>query len=84
MASRPGGRNLGNMYSDGIVRKHREWRGVKDTFYDYLQWLKLMGTLAKFISKPLNVKGFFRYRWMGNYLAVPMMVDRMTEGLRGS
>ena len=25
----------------------------------------------------------FRYRWMANYLAVPMMVDRHTQGLRG-
>ncbi len=83
MSKQPGGRNLGHMYSTGKVRRHREWRGFVDTMYDYGQWLKLMGALAKFIAKPNNIKGFFRYRWMGNYLGVPMMIDRMTEGSRG-
>ncbi len=82
-AKDPGGKNLGKIYSTGKVRKRREWRGFRDTFYDYVEWLKIMGTLAKFIAKPNNIKGFFRYRWMSNFLAAPMMVDRMTEGLRG-
>lgn len=42
-----------------------------------------MLTLGKFMAKPRNIKFFFRYRWMANYLAVPMMVDRFTQGLRG-
>lgn len=33
--------------------------------------------------RPRNIKAMFRYRWMSNYLAVPMMVDRHTQGLRG-
>ena len=41
-----------------------------------------MTILAKFIVKPRNIKAMFRYRWMANYLAVPMMVDRHTQGLR--
>lgn len=84
MSKEPGGKNLGNMYpKGGKVRRYREWRGFKDTMYDYFEWLKVMGTLAGFIVKPRNIKGFFRYRWMSNFLAAPMMVDRMSEGLRG-
>lgn len=74
---------LGELYTDGKVRNRREWRGVEDTFYDYTRWVKNMSVLAKFMMKPNNVKGFFRYPWMKNYLAVPMMVDRHTQGLRG-
>ena len=42
-----------------------------------------MKQLAGFIIKPRNIKAMFRYRWMANYLAVPMMVDKHTQGLRG-
>ena len=30
------------------------------------------------------MKGFFRYRWMINYLALPDFMDRHTEGMRGT
>lgn len=83
MGKELGSVKLGSLYTDGKVRKCREWRGVKDTFYDYTRWLKIMGILSKFIIKPRNIKAFFRYRWMANYLAAPMMVDRHTQGLRG-
>ena len=74
----------GDLYiPGGKVRKRREWRGVKDTLYDYSRWLVIMSKLAKFVMVPRNVKAMFRYRWMANYLAVPMMVDRHTQGLRG-
>lgn len=77
-----GADNLGRFYTDGKVRNRREWRGLKDTLYDYSRWLGIMLTLGKFVMKPRNVKAMFRYRWMANYLAVPMMVDRHTQGLR--
>ena len=83
MSKELGSERLGDLYTKGKVRKRREWRGVKDTFYDYTRWLKVMGILGKFMVNPTNVKGFFRYRWMKNYLAVPMMIDRHTQGLRG-
>lgn len=83
MAKEIGKDRLGDFYTGGKVRKRREWRGIKDTFYDYTRWLGIMGTLSKFIIKPRNIKAMFRYRWMANYLAVPMMVDRHTQGLRG-
>lgn len=83
MGREVGSCQLGKMYSTGKVRKHREWRGVKDTLYDYVRWLGILGILGKFVLHPNNVKGFFRYRWMVNYLAAPMMIDRLTEGFRG-
>lgn len=83
MYKMPGGKNLGNMYSSGKVRKHREWRGLRDTLYDYSRWLYIIGQLGLFMMHPNNVKGMLRYRWMSNYLAVPMMLDRLTEGYRG-
>ena len=75
--------NFGKFYTDGKVRSRREWRGVVDTLYDYSRWLHNWITMAKMVSKPRNIKAMFRYRWMANYLAVPMMVDRHTQGLRG-
>lgn len=84
MAREIGKDKLGSFYTNGKVRKRREWRGVRDTLYDYSRWLKIMGILTKFIIKPRNIKAFFRYRWMSNYLAAPMMVDRHTQGLRGT
>ena len=83
MGKEVGSEPLGHLYSDGKVRRRREWRGVRDTLYDYSRWLRNWGVLIAFVAKPRNIKGFFRYRWMVNYLAVPMMMDRMTEGLRG-
>ena len=79
-----GDTRYGDLYKPhGKVRKRREWRGVGDTLYDYTRWLGIMFTLGKFVMVPRNVKAMFRYRWMANYLAVPMMVDRFTQGLRG-
>ena len=74
--------NFGRFYTEGKVRNRREWRGVVDTLYDYFRWLHNWITMAKMVSKPRNIKAMFRYRWMANYLAVPMMVDRHTQGLR--
>ena len=74
---------LGNLYKGGKTKTRREWRGVKDTWYDYTCWLNNWKLMIGFMAKPANLKGFFRYRWMMNYLSVPDFVDRHTEGLRG-
>ena len=53
----------GKLYHDRTaIMRHREWRGVKDTFYDYCQWMKLWGMLIKWLfSHPVqNVKAIFR------------------------
>ena len=75
---RIGDQQLGVLFDGGKVRCRREWRGVKDTLYDYGRWLYILSLLAKFIVKPRNIKAMFRYRWMSNYLAVPHMVDKFT------
>ena len=80
---RKGDQQLGVLYDEKLkVRKRREWRGVKDTMYDYWRWLGTMKLLICFIAKPRSIKGMFRYRWMANYLAVPHMLDKFTIGLR--
>ena len=84
MGKAVGSSNLGDLYGKGKVFKRREWRGIKDTLYDYWRWLGILFMLGKFLLlHPKNVKGFFRYRWMSNYLAVPMMIDKHSRGLRG-
>lgn len=77
----------GKLLSDrNAILKHREWRGVRDTVYDYFQWLSLWGLLIKWLlSHPIqNVKAIFRYRWMYTYLTVPSFFDRMMSGMRGA
>ena len=84
MGKRMGSERLGSFYTGKRAKKRREWRGVKDTLYDYSQWLRIWGVLLGFASKPNNVKAFFRYRWMLNFMVVPDFFDRHTEGMRDS
>ena len=69
--------------------KHREWRGVKDTFYYmYMIWgynyLHMVMDVMKYGSLIDFVKGLWRYRWMGQtYIPVLHWFDRGLEGLRG-
>ena len=67
------------------IYKHREWRGVEDTLYDYSKWLELWGILLKWaLGHPVtNVKAIFRYRWMVTYLATPSFYDRIMSQLTG-
>ena len=44
---RKGEKQLGVLYDHGKVRRRREWRGLKDTLYDYTRWLYLLSILAK-------------------------------------
>ena len=81
--NRIGTQNLGRFYTSGRVRNRREWRGVRDTAYDFSRWLYNWLTMFRVVLvKPRNIKAMFRYRWMASYLAVPMMIDRHTQGLR--
>ena len=36
-----GDQALGILYNMGKVRRRREWRGFKDTMYDFWEWLGL-------------------------------------------
>lgn len=80
-------KGLGNLYKDKtMIYKHREWRGLKDTWYDYLMWCKLWGILIGWLfSHPVqNVKALFRYRWMYTYLTVPSFFDRIMSNMKGA
>ena len=72
-------------YDKTDIAKHREWRGLSDTWYDYRQWVVNMGIFGTFMAKmPVRLaKGMLEYRWFGSYLASLAMVDRAVEGLRG-
>ena len=85
-----GERRLGELYVNKTgLYKHREWRGVKDTFYYFhMIWLynyaTMVADIAKFGGPVLFLKGLWRYRWLGQtYLPVLHWFDRGLEGTRG-
>ncbi|MEG2420374.1 MAG: 2-hydroxyacyl-CoA dehydratase family protein [Oscillospiraceae bacterium] len=75
-----------NMEDKTGIYKHREWRGARDTLYDYGKWLELWGILGKWLVKhPVtNVSALLRYRWMANYLTTPSFFDRNVPGFRST
>lgn len=79
-------KNLGNLYTGEIALKRREWKGFKDTMYDFGRWLKCWGALTRLsLSCPSQItKALHRYRWMSSYLTTPAFIDRHTLGLRGA
>lgn len=79
---RKGDKQLGVLFNGGKVRRRREWRGLKDTLYDFGRWLYLWGIMADASVSRGFIQGMFRYRWMANYLAVPHMLDKFTMGMR--
>ncbi len=83
MGKAVGSEPLGKLYTGKKPKKRREWRGFRDTLYDYFRWLGYWKTLIGFTLSINNIRGFLRYRWMMNYLALPDYMDRHTEGMRG-
>lgn len=77
-----GEQSYSGTFCDGKVRKRREWRGIKDTMYDYSRWLYIWSIMIDCSMSKGFVKGLFRYRWVNNYLALPHMFDKFTAGLR--
>lgn len=77
---------IGNLYNGKMYLKHREWRGINDTLYDFWRWLITWKDLSKFVlSSPIRItKGIFNYRWMSSYLSTPAFIDRHSLGLRGT
>ena len=51
------GKGLGNLYSaEHRAMKHREWKGFRDTLYDFTHWLKTYGFMAlKLLPHPILV-----------------------------
>ena len=72
-------------YDKTGIAKHREWRGLKDTFYDYIQWMINLGIMGGFVAKsPIRImRGMLEYRWFGSYLAALHWIDKCMEGLEG-
>ena len=79
---------LGNLYSKDrkAILRHRQWRGFRDTMYDYYRWLVTWKDMILMVLKaPVStVKGLWKYRWMASYLSTPAFIDRHTAGLRGT
>ena len=73
-----------NLRKGTAIARHREWRGWRDTIYDFGQWCRLWGILIRWMFSHLrqNLKAIFRYRWMFSYLTVPSFFDRLCSGQR--
>ena len=72
-------------YDKTGVEKYREWRGVKDTMFDYYMWLQNLVSAGLMVGRaPVKfVKGLWEYRWLGSYLGAFIFVNRLFEGYRG-
>ena len=85
-----GERRLGDLYIQPYgLYKHREWRGVKDTFYYFnriwlYNYIEMVADILK-SDEPISFfKALWRYRWLGQtYIPVLHWFDRGLEGLRG-
>ncbi|MFA6866090.1 MAG: 2-hydroxyacyl-CoA dehydratase family protein [Clostridia bacterium] len=79
-------KGLGDLFNGKIATTRREWKGFKDTMYDFGRWLKCWKLIIiglTFKAPIQTVKSLFRYRWMASYLSTPAFVDRHTLGLKG-
>ena len=82
-----GERSLGRLYRKGAMATvRREWRGVKDTAYDFYEWARMWGMLLATFSKDLvpALNSALHYRWMISYFCCHGFMDKNTMGMRGS
>lgn len=82
-----GEKSLGRLYRKGAMATvRREWRGVKDTAYDFYEWARMWGMLLMTFSKDLvpALNNLFWYRWMVSYFCCHSFMDKNIMGLRGS
>ena len=57
MGAKLNSEKLGKFYKPGKrTATRREWRGFKDTMYDFGRWLKNLLVMGKFIMKPTTIK----------------------------
>ena len=74
-----GERSLGCLYRKGAMATvRREWRGVKDTAYDFWEWARLWGMLLGTFSKDLipAMNSALWYRWMISYFCCHGFMDK--------
>jgi benzoyl-CoA reductase/2-hydroxyglutaryl-CoA dehydratase subunit BcrC/BadD/HgdB len=82
-----GEKHLGRLYKAGsMATVRREWRGVKDTAYDFYEWGRMWYMLLTTFSKDLvpAVSGMLYYRWYVSYFCCHGFMDKNIMGLRGS
>ena len=81
-----GEKRLGRLYAKGAMATvRREWRGIKDTAYDFYEWARMWGMLLMTFSKDLipAVNSALHYRWMISYFCCHGFMDKNIMGLRG-
>ena len=82
-----GEKRLGRLYAKGAMATvRREWRGIKDTAYDFYEWARMWGMLLMTFSKDLipALNSALHYRWMISYFCCHGFMDKNIMGLRGS
>ena len=82
-----GEKRLGRLYRKGAMATvRREWRGIKDTAYDFYEWARMWGMLLMTFSKDLipALNSALYYRWMISYFCCHGFMDKNIMGLRGS
>ena len=82
-----GEKSLGRLYRKGAMATvRREWRGVKDTAYDFYRWAKTWGMLLMTFSHDLvpALNATLYYRWMVSYFCCHGFLDKNVMGMRGS
>ena len=81
-----GERRLGRLYRKGAMATvRREWRGIKDTAYDFYEWARMWGMLLMTFSRDLipAMNSALHYRWMISYFCCHGFMDKNIMGLRG-
>ena len=81
-----GERRLGRLYRKGAMATvRREWRGIKDTAYDFYEWARMWGMLLMTFSRDLipAMNSALHYRWMISYFCCHGFMDKNLMGLRG-
>ena len=82
-----GEKSLGRLYAKGAMATvRREWRGIKDTAYDFYEWARMWGMLLMTFSKDLipALNSALYYRWMISYFCCHGFMDKNIMGMRGS
>ena len=82
-----GEKSLGRLYRKGAMATvRREWRGVKDTAFDFFAWARMWGMFLGTFSKDLipSLNGLLYYRWWVSYFCAHSFLDKNLMGLRGS
>ena len=82
-----GEKHLGRLYRSGsMATVRREWRGVRDTAYDFYEWARMWGMLLKTFGGDLvpALNSALYYRWMISYFCCHSFMDKNTMGQRGT